>query len=270
MEYYSSREGFKILSSEDLYTRFSMIIVDFCKRDYFKENLNLTYNALNGDTINRKAKGQIGITIYPFDDWPVYNQTKEHIFDTIEFLFRFVSKPGEYGYKTDLTNWNTKDYLTYDKEAGRLDYMADINALLNAFDKGFELQLDGTILFIGDETLNFIDTDFPEYDDNNIDNVIHSAIKQWKNKTQSLDDKKRAIIKLADVFEYLKKSNVLVTALNTDDSNDLFHIANKFNLRHHNPSQKNNYDKEIWFDWIFQFYLSTCIATLKIINKNKT
>jgi len=82
MEYYSSRNGTKIISINDLYIRFSMIIDDFCKRDYFKEDLGNTRRSIDIETINRKSMGQIGISIYPFLDWTSDIQTKDNIFNT--------------------------------------------------------------------------------------------------------------------------------------------------------------------------------------------
>lgn len=269
MTFFSNRNGKKIIKESDLYFRISAIIEDFEQRDYFKEKLNIHNNSNDSKSINTKSIGQIGFKIYPFNSWSNDNINKEKIFDAIEFLYQFVSKPGEYGTLTDHTNWNYDDYLNYDAVLGRQEFVNGLNSLLGAFNEGYELDENGQILFRGDENVNFLDIDFPEYNEENIDSVIHLAIKQWKNKEQSIEEKKQAIIKLANVFEYLKKEKTLEKVLNKKDTNDLFQIANNFALRHHNPDQKKDYDKEIWLDWIFQYYLSTCVATLKMIKKNK-
>ena len=104
----------------------------------------------------------------------------------------------------------------------------------------------------------------------NIDPLIKKAIKQWKNRNQTLDEKKQAIINLANVFEFLKDEGTLGKVLNSKDTNDLFNIANNFSIRHYNKLQKTDYDIEIWYDWIIQFYLATCSTTLKLIKKNKS
>jgi len=269
MTYYSTRGGKSITSDSELYNRLTAIITDFIDRDYFKQKLKIYRTSQDREYVNTKSTGHIGFRVSPIDSWSNDKITKEKLFDTIEFFYKFISKPGEYGYKTDHTNWNYEDYLDYNETDGRKEYISEVNILLGAYGNGYELDDEGTILFIGDEKINFIDTDFPEYNDQNIDTVIHLAIKQWKNKDQSLDDKKQAIVKLANVFEYLKTEKALETVLTKKDTSDLFHIANKFSLRHHNTDQQSDYDKEIWYDWIFQFYLSTCIATLRMIKKNK-
>lgn len=269
MEYYSVRSGIKIVLVKEFYERFSAMIKDFAGKDYFKEKLKVYGRSVDSDYINNKSKSHIGISIYPFNEWKEENQKANLVFDTIEFLYKFISKPGEWGYVSDHTGWNTEDYLNYDETEGKREFREEINILLKAFDQGYELQLDGKTLFIGDETVNFIDTEFPEYNENNIDNAIHLAIKWWKNRNQTLEDKKQAILKLAGVLEYLKKDGTLLKVLEKKDSRDLYNIANNFGLRHHNPDQKTDFDKNIWYDWIFQYYLNTCIGIIKLIKTNK-
>ena len=50
---------------------------------------------------------------------------------------------------------------------------------------------------------------------------------------------------------------------------DLFNIANNFAIRHYNQLQSHQYDKPIWYSWIFYVYLATIHAILRFIEKNK-
>lgn len=269
MEYFSVRNGIKTIFEEEFYSRFSIMAEDFVGKDYFKEKLKINKALDDKDYINTKSNSHIGISIYPFNTWGVENKKSHLVFDCIEFLHRFVSKPGKWGYITNHTGWNSEDYLNYDELEGKNEFREEINILLNAFKKGYELQPDGLILYVGDETVNFIKTDFPEYNKENIGDSIRLAIHWWKNRSQTLEDKKNAILKLSSVLEYLKTDETLEKILSSKDTSDLFHIANKFALRHSNPDQKTEYDKDIWYDWIFQYYLNTCIGVLKLIDKNK-
>ena len=42
---------------------------------------------------------------------------------------------------------------------------------------------------------------------------------------------------------------------------------NNFSIRHHDPSQKRGYDENIWYSWIFHFYLATYHAVIRLLQK---
>lgn len=89
--------------------------------------------------------------------------------------------------------------------------------------------------------------------DCNINTNINHAVKIFFKPEASLEDKKGAIKLLCDCLENKRKviqnSNIL-----SGDEKDLFNIANNFTLRHMNEKQKWNYDREIFYDWIFLTY----------------
>ena len=62
-------------------------------------------------------------------------------------------------------------------------------------------------------------------------------------------------------------SAIDVEHLNKKDENDIFNIANNFGIRHHNKDQQTEYDKAIWYSWIFYYYLATVHAVLRMTNK---
>ena len=269
MEYYSRRNKPKPISLGELHMRISALVEDFINKDFFKEKLGITETTSNFDTINRKSVTQIGFHIFPIKNWLLSQIEKNRIFDTIEFLYQFISEPSGWGPKVDETNYHYFDYSVYNSRKGKKLFQADVNHILEAFEDGYELTKDGEILFKGNDSQNFIEADFPTYDIENIDPLIKKAIKQWKNRNQTLDEKKQAIINLANVFEFLKNEGTLKNILNSKDTRDLFNIANNFSIRHHNQLQKTDYDFDIWYDWIIQFYLATCTTTLKLIKKYK-
>src|SRR5579863_5049747 len=73
----------------------------------------------------------------------------------------------------------------------------------------------------------------------------------------------------ADVFEWLKKTKRLATVLDGKDESAIFDLANNFAIRHHNPTQKTNYDCAIWYSWIFHFYLATYHAAVRLLIKKE-
>jgi hypothetical protein len=53
------------------------------------------------------------------------------------------------------------------------------------------------------------------------------------------------------------------------DESAIFELANSFAIRHHDPKQKSNYDRAIWYSWIFHFYLATYHAAIRLLIKHE-
>jgi len=127
---------------------------------------------------------------------------------------------------------------------------------------GYELSSDGEILEIAPTGLEplfeeIVETDDPE----NIDMRRQNAISKYMKYGATTSDKKDAIRELAGVLEFLKKSGI---RLQKKDESDLFRIINNFDIRHHNKSQQGEYDKEIWYGWMFYTFLSSINVLLKL------
>jgi hypothetical protein len=195
---------------------------------------------------------------------------RRQYFDAIEFLFDHVSKPGKLIGMTSDTGYHYYDYDCYDDEAGREEFRQKANVFLGDYGQGYELTQDGMVLAVGVNGLqHIIDAEIVPYDEENVDNKVREAIYKWRNRKHSIADMKVAIRDLADVFEWLKKTKRLDKVLDNKDDSAIFEIANNFALRHHNPQQKSNYDKNIWYAWIFHFYLATYHATIRLLIKHK-
>lgn len=125
---------------------------------------------------------------------------------------------------------------------------------------------------MGADGLQYIlDAEIVPFDEVNVDSKVRDAIKKWRNRHLDVAEKRKAIRELADVFEWLKKTKQLAQALDRKDESALFDIANNFGIRHHNPKQKSNYDQNIWYSWIFHFYLATYHAAVRsLIKQQKT
>lgn len=114
-----------------------------------------------------------------------------------------------------------------------------------------------------------MDAEIIPYDEENVDSKVRIAIAKWRNRHLSVSEKKEAIRELADVFEWLKKTRHLSNVLDGRDESALFDLANNFGIRHHNPKQKTNYDRAIWYAWIFHFYLATYHAAIRLLIKKE-
>lgn len=82
--------------------------------------------------------------------------------------------------------------------------------------------------------------------------------------------KKKAINILADILEPLREN--LKELLNNEyevnkNSHDklIFEVVNQFNIRHNNQKQITGYSREIWYDWMMQYYTSVIITYYRLI-----
>ncbi len=267
--YYSSRVKRAKFSLPELYNKFQHIYLYFKKRDYFKEKAGI-YSTELPDEIKHRAGFLLNFQPFPIAGWDKGDLTEDNLFDVIEFMYDHISKPGEFGYYTTDTGFNYQDYIDYDEDEGKKEYRENLNSVLVNYRDGYELNADGQILAKASYGLEqILDADIPEYDEKNVDSKVREAVRKWRNRQLDITEKKQAIVELAGVFEWLTKSKKLSIALSKKDDAMLFDIANNFAIRHHDPKQKINYDKNIWYAWIFHFYLATYHAAIRIIIKNE-
>ncbi|MEW6262762.1 MAG: hypothetical protein AB1641_06750 [Thermodesulfobacteriota bacterium] len=267
--YYSSRNKPKSLSLEELFLKLRHLYSLFKDQDYFKGKAGITHQYIP-DCIRHEAALALNFQPFPIDRWFADDITEDHIFDVIEFLYDYVSKPGRLVDMTTGTGWNYEDYESYDDKAGRAEFREKVNIFLCDYEPGYELTEDGVILALGKDGLQHIlNGEIIPYDEANVDSKVRDAIIKWRNRRLSLSEKRNAIREPVDVFEWLKKSKNLTSVLDDKDESAIFDLANNFGLRHHNPSQKTNYDKAIWYAWIFHFYLATYHAAIRMLIKKE-
>lgn len=267
--YYSSRSNPKSLTIRELYLKLQYLYFLFRDKDFFKGKAGITEKYMPEAVIHEAAL-DLDFQPFPITKWSLENTTEDHIFDTIEFLYDRVSKPGDLVGMESETGWNYFDYDSYDDEAGQNEFREKANAFLAEFKTGFELTKEGIILAKSKDGLQYIlDADIIPYDKENVDNKVRTAITKWRNRHLSLNERKEAIRELADVFEWLKRTRDLDTVLDKKDESALFDLANNFGIRHHNPNQKTNYDREIWYSWIFHYYLATYHAVIRLLIKKE-
>lgn len=142
--------------------------------------------------------------------------------------------------------------------------------MLADFGDRFELGEDGQIRAnVTGGLEHIIGAQIVPFDEVNVDSQVRSAIAKWRKRHPTLQDKQEAIRLNADVFEWRKKAKHLEKALANKDESDLFNIANNFAIRHRHPAQKRNYDQSIWCNWIFDFYLATYHAAVRLLLKQQ-
>jgi len=267
-KYYSSRRGLGSLTLQQLYLRLQRVFLLFQQRDFFKGKAEITATDDIPAIIRHESAVAFSFELFPISGWSETEITEDHIFDAIEFLHDYVSKPGRRVSKTTETNWNYDDYESYDDEAGRAEFRQKCNLFLADYRPGYELVVDGTIQRCGTHGLQYLlDADIIPLDEVNVDSKVRRAISRWKSRHATEADRKECIRDLADVFEWLKQTKGLGAVLDGKDESALFEIANNFAIRHHNPKQKGNYDRAIWYSWMFHFYLATYHASVRLLVK---
>ncbi len=268
--YYSVRTG-KITPDQEvnfevLKKLFSVIYNKLEKDGYFQKHFGI-------DCMDGYIPGELGeeieaimfVNLRKENLYPIHKKlseyTEDDFFDVIEFLHDHCSK----GLNGHYHSWNNcgYHYEEFNDIEGQEHFRSIVNPILGEYKDGFELSKDGEILILSDNGLsNLFDADIPTKDSENISDKINSAIIKFRRHKSTLDDRKEAIRELADVLEFVRPQ--IKKHLNRKDENDIFNIANNFGIRHHNKDQQTEYDKAIWYSWIFYYYLATLHAVLRM------
>lgn len=269
--YYSQRKGTNPnqngLSLSDTVGLFVRMFEQMYADGYFHEAFG--FECVDAGHIDGKVPDvalEMLLTIRKKDLWPVQASAKEYseddFFDVLEFLFQHVSKPIE----GTPHNWNDcgMHWETFNQVQGQAAFRTKINAVLEHYEKPFELSTAGEVLHKPEAGFEPIfDADVPSKDNNVVDR-INAATIRYRRHGATIDDRRQAVRDLADVLEYLRpKVQALFTSA---DDKDLFNIANNFGVRHHNDKQKTAYDASLWLSWMFYFYLSTIHVLLRKID----
>lgn len=273
-DYYSTRTG-KISETPEITLKMlkKLFMVSYDKLDedgYFQKYFGY-YCVDRGD-----VKGELGIDINSMiflgikknGLWPLRTKfedyTEDDLFDMIEFMHDHCSKPIS-GYYHQYSNCG-HHYDIFNDNEGQKHYRDTINYILRDFKEGFEISEAGEILELAYNNIApLFQADIPSSDSENITKKIDLAVLKFRRHKSTLDDRRDALRELADVLEYLRPDIKKVLA--SKDESDLFNIANNFGIRHHNVDQKVDYDKAIWYSWIFYYYLATIHAALRLIAK---
>jgi len=243
----------------------------FLRKDYFQEafGFECTDAGYIEGTLGGDLEAQIFRRLRKFELWPIEYKASEYseddLFDVIEFLFDYISKPVDGHYH----DWNQCGYhfYSFDREKGRQEFRSEINEFLLDYKDGFELSKNGEILTLPENGLEHIYHAFlPTSDFTNVEARVNAAVLKFRRHASTLEDRRDSVRDLADVLEFLRPT--LKQVLRSDDEKDLFNLANNFGIRHHNRRQKANYDKSIWLSWMYYYYLATIHTSLRLIKKS--
>ena len=254
---------------------FRELFVAFSEKGYFQEAFG--YDCIDAGDAGY-VPGKLGSNIEAYllrklrktNLWPIPEKCVEYseddIFDVVEFLYDCVSRPVDgYYHSYGECGWHYKEF---DQANGRNEFRLEINELLRDYESGYELSEEGEILVLAERGLDHLfRASIPVYDPDNVEKRVEAAILKFRRRHSSIDDRRDAVRDLADVLEFLRPR--LRQVLTSRDESDLFNIANNFGIRHHREGQKTDYDKSVWYSWMFYYYLATIHAFLRLIEKRE-
>jgi hypothetical protein len=191
--------------------------------------------------------------------WPLRDSTLaadvDALFDVIEVFHDVAARPVDGSYHS----WNECGwhYSVFNGELGRRIYRWAINRILDQSTLSYRLAEDGEdigrLVAVADEAREDLVMSMLHRSGPSQDRVQH-AISLFRMRGSTRDDKRSAVRSLADVLEDRRAD--LRASLMTKDEAVLFQLANQFDIRHHNASQRSDYDPA-FLDWVFWWYLAT-------------
>lgn len=200
------------------------------------------------------------LEIYPIEDY--YEEySEDKLFSVIEILYDKIS--------------SYDDEYELEIEKPRNEFAIQINNILKFYNSGYYLETNsGTICKDTNNALKkMLSEDLVEVISSDIMEKMHTAIKIYYRFNSTLELKKKAISILADILEPLR--NDLKNNLNdiydiSKNNHDklIFDIVNNFDVRHNNSKQNTNYEKDIWYDWMMQYYTSVIVTYYKLEKKS--
>lgn len=271
--YYSVRTGKNPNSGpidlDTLKAMFRLLYNELQAAGYFQEHFG--YDCVDAGSVSGRlgpdVQAQIQFRLRKSNLWPMHERlqsySEEDLFDLIEFLFDHVSKPLD-GWYHEFSGCGYH-YSTFDSRAGQVEYRTRVNEALAEYQEGLSLSEHGELINSGPKGIaSLLKANLPTTDIK-IANRIEAAIARFKRHRSSLDERRNAVRDLVDVLEFLRPQ--LKKVITKADENDLFNIANNFNLRHFNERQKTGYDQAIWLSWMFYFYLATIHACMRMLER---
>jgi hypothetical protein len=288
LPYYSERHGraprAEPLAFEDLRRLVVSVFDSFRERGYFQEAFG--YECVDGDQygavgrdpgaffLRKIAREHIWPYWYSDPGAPVLLRSTwaeewdaDTLFDVIEILHDHTSEPTKTRYHSFANCGLHASH--FDRAAGRREYRAEINAVLDRHDPPYELGSNGRIIeCVPDEFRPLIKASVPDHvDEDLITGKIESAVSAFRARGASIDDKRHAVRDLADVLEAIRPE--MKQAMQSKDESALFDLANNFAIRHNNRKQQKEYDRQPWLSWAFYVYLATIHAVLRVRDREQ-
>jgi len=183
------------------------------------------------------------------DDW-----SEEQFYDVVEVLHDLVARPRARRWHDYGEEW---DYSDFSRAPGRAVYRWRINDLFDRSVMPLRLAESGPdqgqlVAAAGDDRDLLVQRALATPQSGDRDEVSH-AVALFRGRHANRQDKRSAIAALARILEARR---ALLKQELREDEGALFMIANRFDIRHRDGKQHEDY-AEAYLDWVFWWYLAT-------------
>lgn len=184
-----------------------------------------------------------------------------HVYDLIELCHDLAARPRTRHFHDFHKEW---DYFDFDRLEGRMVYRWRVNSVLERSDVELRLSKSGPDEGRLVRTPSDPRAELPAQavatapSQTERDRLQH-AITQFRDRSATRHHKRDALRTLAGLLEH--RRDEAKDRLGSQDAKDLFHIINKFDIRHQDKMQSGDYD-DTFLDWIFW----TLLASLDLMN----
>jgi hypothetical protein len=93
--------------------------------------------------------------------------------------------------------------------------------------------------------------------------AVNHAIALFRGRTATVAQRRSAVVALAGILE-ARRALLKAELPGRKDEGALFQLANEFDLRHRDKSQRSDYDP-VFLDWVFWWYLATVELTDRLM-----
>jgi hypothetical protein len=152
----------------------------------------------------------------------------------------------------------------YDQARGKRELRATVNEVLALRTPPAEMLVGGEIVERGPEELHSLVEEplSPDRQRDDITVAVEEAVEMFRRRGATVTDRQAAVQRLAGALEGLRAE--ARRRLLSNDESDLFNIANNFAIRHHNARQRTDYDRGLYLEWLFYWYLATVRLLVRI------
>ena len=246
-KYYAERHGLLTkqlqIDFDELLQYFGQVYKYFCDKEYFEvatrgvwRQIPYTQDSeqILPPSLLPSPEVYFATCLQDKEVWPIWQYLEEYdeqtLFSVIEILYDHI---GVYNYETD----------QFENEAQKEEFAEQINNILRAYKEGYYLEpTNGFIMQIPNGALR----EQLEYDGSDLPDSVYEQLATATEMYYRFDE-----------YEVPKNEHDKL----------IFGIVNGYNIRHNRADQKNDYSKEIWYDWMMQYYTSVIIAFYKLKNK---